>query len=82
LADLARSAVNGDNEKRMFAEHFEFLADVWLSSGLAHTSSRRVLERRMRRVLSCMENDAVDVWKLFDDGKYTQSVLFLRTIPS
>ncbi|MCV9964066.1 hypothetical protein OIU34_19480 [Pararhizobium sp. BT-229] len=82
LFELGRNVGKGDNDKALFAEHFEFLSDLFLSSALVHTSARRLLERTMRRTLDTLAKEGVDVLKLFEDGKYERTQLFLRTVPT
>ncbi|MCS4090155.1 hypothetical protein [Rhizobium sp. BK176] len=82
LMDLGRHAGDGGNQKTLFAEHFEVLADCWLSGSLAHPSARQLLERTMRVTLNDMAKSGIDVTKLFEDAKYERSQVFMRTIPS
>jgi hypothetical protein len=82
LFELGRDAARGDNDKVQFAELFEFLSDLLLSSALAHVDARRLLDRTMRQTLGDLAKGGIEVLKLFEDEKYERSRLFLRTVPS
>jgi hypothetical protein len=82
LFELGRNVDKGDREQALFAEHFEFLSELFLSSALAHTGSRLLLERNMRWTVDKMYEDGFDVYKLFKEKKCERSLLFAKTLPT